>query len=108
MISPPSLELILGYLFFFPKESINIEFYSNLNINYFYVKFSLNPGYSDYFENQLAVKASSKGIEYLNKIINVDNSWCKVDSAKMNEEVDNLYLIGKSGDDKYIITGLFQ
>lgn len=93
---------------FFPKESINIEFYSNLDTNYFYVKFNLDPGYSDYFESQLSAKASGKGIEYLNKIINVDNSWCKVDSAKMNKEVGNLYLIGKSGGDKYIMTGAFS
>lgn len=83
---------------FFPKKSENIEFYSNLDLNKFGVKFSLNDSNNQTFKRKLIHYASLDGETYIKKEDKlVNKTWCKIE--KNTDGRESLYLIGNYKDD---------
>lgn len=93
---------------FFPKTAKNIDFHSNMDINFFYVTFELGGHQSELFQARFSEKTSLNGYEYINKISEIDKSWCSSESQD-DEKSSTLYLIGKlKNNGGYIITGIFD
>lgn len=83
---------------FFPKKSKNIEFYSNLDLNKFGVKFSLDDSNNKVFKRELIHFASLDGEVYIKKEDKLVNKvWCKIE--KNTDGSESLYLIGNYKDD---------
>lgn len=93
---------------FFPKDASNIYFYSNLDINFFYVEFELNEKQSVLFEKSLVIKTTEKGTSYVEKINKIETVWYKY-GAPESEGFVELYLIGKVSEmGKYVLTAKFK
>ena len=91
---------------FFPKNSENIYFYSNLDLNKFGVKFFLDNDNSHNFNSKLVDAASLDGEEYIRKEDElVSKVWCKTEINMDGDEV--LYLIGNHKDNNvYYLTNV--
>ncbi|MBV6818838.1 hypothetical protein KWG64_12880 [Rahnella sp. PD12R] len=93
---------------FFPKDAENIYFYSNLDVNFFYIEFELNEKQSVLFEKGMVVKTTEKGTLYIDKINKIETSWCK-HGVSESEGSDELYLVGKVNQKgKYVLTAIFK
>ncbi|ECG1194406.1 hypothetical protein FPE49_003312 [Salmonella bongori] len=77
----------------FPNASRNIYFFSNLDLNYFSIKFSLDANHSASYIRTLTKKASKNGIYKLKKEDkDIGQAWC-LNQEKSGNNV--LYLVGK-------------
>lgn len=93
---------------FFPKDAENLYFYSNLDVNFFYIEFELDEKKSVLFEKGMVVKTTEKGVSYIEKINKIETSWCKRGLSE-SEGGDELYLVGKvSHKRKYVLTAIFK
>lgn len=88
---------------FFPKNSKNINFHSNLDLNKFSVIFSVDNNHNKSFNSELVDLASLDGKKCIikeDKLVN--NVWCKAEINNNGDEI--LYLIGnyKNSNDYYL------
>lgn len=80
---------------FFPHDAIKIIFYSNVELNYFSIKFSLSDSAAKIFNESLTMKASVSGSKMLKMDdVLVDRVWCLSEGVESNND-EMLYLIGK-------------
>lgn len=80
---------------FFPHDARRIMFYSNVELNYFTIKFSLSDSAAKIFSKSLIMKASVSGSKMVKMDdILVDRVWCLSEGTESNND-EILYLIGK-------------
>jgi len=94
-VIPDSSGVLTWLPSFFPHDARKIIFYSNVDLNYFSIKFSLSDSAAKFFNKSLTLKASVSGSKMV-KVgdILVDRVWCLSEGTESNND-EILYLIGK-------------
>lgn len=93
---------------FFPADSKNINYSINVEADFFYVSFDLEKNKSDEFMKTLTIKATNKGVGFLQKeYTGVGRAWCKLDVIPEQGAEKHIFIIGKDKDrDTYYMSSI--